>query len=72
MNISWKNYNGEIYEGNFLEVHVQHLEKLHDLHNVLPFLPGIMKIEKVEKLIANLHDKIKCYRHKKFKTKIES
>ena len=49
-----KNYNEEIDEGYFLEVHVQYPEKLHELHSGLPFLPELMKVEIVEKLVANL------------------
>ena len=52
-----KNYNEEINEEYFLEVHVQYLENLHDLRNDLPFLLERMKIEKVVKLAANLNDK---------------
>ena len=59
-------------EGCPLEVDIQYPEKLHYFHIYLPFLPERMKIEKIVKLISNLHDKTKCYSHKKFNTSIKS
>ena len=52
-----KSYNGDIDEGYFLEVNVQHLENMHNLHNDLPFLLEKMKSENFEKFVAKLRDK---------------
>ena len=44
-----------------------------EVHNDLLYLLEKMKIQKVEKLVHNLHYKeIKCYLHKKSKTRIKS
>ena len=66
-----KSYNDKSDERYFLEVDVQYPENLHNLHNDLPFLPERMKTEKDERLVANFHDKIEFYTHKKFKTSIK-
>ena len=70
--ISYKNTMKKVMKDISLKLIFNILKKIPKLHNDLLFLTERMWIKKVEKFVANLHDKTKCYTHKKFETSIKT
>ena len=52
-----KNYDEDINNGYFLEVHAKYQKNLFSLHGDLPFSPERKKIEKCNKLVCDFYDK---------------